>query len=510
MAKLVECVPNFSEGRRPEVIDAICNAITSVEGVVLLDKEMDKDHNRAVVTFVCHPSKAVDAAFEGYKKAAELIDMQTHQGEHPRMGACDVCPFIPISDMEIEEGIELANKLGKRVGEELQIPVYLYEDARTTPKRKNLAKVRQGEYEGIRDSIETDASRKPDYGPAKMNLKAGATAIGVRFPLVAFNVYLGTNNKTVADKIADAVRSLKGGYRFVKALGFDIKERNQVQISMNLVNYTKSPIFRVFETIKSEAERYGVAVTSSEIVGLVPNDAMLAVSDYYLRLENFSKEQVLEEKLKQAGGGTSAAEVQESFFDKVASSAPAPGGGSVAAAAGVLSAALAAMVCRLTVGKKAYKDVKEELSEVRDKADALRVDLEKLIEEDEAAFNRVMETFKMPKGTDEEAAARDKAVEEANKGAAEVPLRVMKKALEVLELARTVAAKGNQNSITDAGVAGLMGMSAVEGAGYNVRINLGSIADSDFVQKMKKEAETVTGEAKKIADDIRGMVESKL
>lgn len=275
MAKLVECVPNFSEGRRPEVLDAICAAITSVDGITLLDKEMDADHNRAVVTFVGHPNVVVDAAFLGYQKAAELIDMQTHTGEHPRMGACDVCPFIPLSDVTIEDAIELANKLGKRVGEELQIPVYLYEDARTKASRRNLAKVRQGEYEGIRDSIETDPARKPDYGPAKMNLKAGSTAIGVRFPLVAFNVYLDTNKKWIADKIADAVRSLKGGYRFVKALGFEIKERDQVQISMNLVEYTKTPIFRVVETIKSEAARYGVNVTSSEVIGLVPNDAML-------------------------------------------------------------------------------------------------------------------------------------------------------------------------------------------------------------------------------------------
>ena len=507
MAKLVECVPNFSEGRRPEVIDAICEAITSVEGVTLLDKEMDYDHNRAVVTFVAHPSNAVEAAFRGYQKAAELIDMTTHKGEHPRMGACDVCPFIPIQDMEIDEAIELAHKLGKRVGEELQIPVYLYEDAATTPKRRNLAKVRKGEYEGIRDTIETDPSRKPDYGPAKMNLKAGATAIGVRFPLVAFNVYLGTNNKTIADNIADAVRSLRGGYRYVKALGFEIKERNQVQISMNLVNYPKTPIFRVFETIKSEAARYGVPVTSSEIVGLVPNDALLAVSDFYLRLENFTKEQVLEEKLAAVGGSTA---VQETFYDEVASSSPAPGGGSVAAAAGALAAALASMVSRLTVSKKQYANVKAEMTEVRDKGDALRAELTTLIDTDKEAFNKVMEAFKLPKGTDEEATARDKAIEDANKEAALVPLKVMKKSLEVLKLARIVADKGNENSITDAGVAGLMGMAAVDGAGYNVRINLTSVNDTEFVNKLKLEVETITREAQQVAKAIRELVESKL
>ncbi|MEA2031661.1 MAG: glutamate formimidoyltransferase [candidate division Zixibacteria bacterium] len=507
MAKLVECVPNFSEGRRPEVIDAICNAITSIEGVTLLDKEMDYDHNRAVVTFVSHPSLAVDAAFEGYKKAAELIDMTTHSGEHPRMGACDVCPFIPIQDMEIDDAVELANQLGKRVGDELQIPVYLYEDAASTPKRRNLAKVRKGEYEGMSKAIGTDPARKPDYGPNKMNLKAGATAIGVRFPLVAYNVYLGTNNKDIADKVADAVRSLKGGYRYVKALGFEIKERNQVQISMNLVNYPKTPIFRVFETIKSEAARYGVAVTSSEIIGLVPNDAMLAVSDFYLRLENFSKAQVLEEKLSSAD---SSANVKETFYDEVASSSPAPGGGSVAASAGALAGALSAMVARLTVGKKQYKSVKEELSDVRDKADVLRSELETLITTDMEAFNKVMESFKLPKGTDEQAIERDKAIEEANKEAAQVPLTVMKKSLEVMKLAQIVAQKGNENSITDAGVAGLMGMAAVDGAGYNVRINLTSVNDKEFVTKLKGEVETVTKDAQTADKVIRDLVESKM
>ncbi len=502
MAKLIECVPNFSEGRRPEVLDAICEAITAEEGVVLLDKEMDSDHNRAVVTFVCHPNQAVEAAFRGYQKAAELIDMTTHHGEHPRMGACDVCPFIPISDVTIEDAIELANKLGKKVGEELQIPVFLYEDARTTPRRRNLAKVRQGEYEGMIKAIAEDPKRKPDYGPAKMNLKSGATAIGVRFPLVAYNVYLDTNKKWIADKIADAVRDIRGGYRFCKALGFEIKERDQVQISMNLVNYPKTPIFRVFETIKAEAARYGVNVTSSEMIGLVPSEAMLDVADYYLRLENFSKAQVLEHKLQEAGGGAAKG---DSFADEVASSSPAPGGGSVAAAAGALGAALASMVCRLSVGKKQYVKVKDELSEVRDRGDVLRAELTQLVVTDQEAFDKVMEAFKLPAGD-----ARDQAVEEANKGAAQVPLTVMKTSAEVLHLAKTVAAKGNENSITDAGVAGLMAMAAVTGAGYNVRINLTGINDGPFVEKMKKEAATITAEAEALAAEIRQLVEDKL
>lgn len=507
MPKLVECVPNFSEGRRPEVIKAICDAITSVDGVTLLDHEMDGDHNRAVVTFVSHPDDAVEAAFRGYQKAAELIDMTTHKGEHPRMGACDVCPFIPISEVTIEDAIELANKLGKRVGEELQIPVYLYEEARTKLSRRNLAKVRTGEYEGIRDVIETDATRKPDYGPSKMNLKAGATAIGVRFPLVAFNVYLDTNKKWIADKIADAIRSLKGGYRFVKALGFEIKERDQVQISMNLVNYTKTPIFRVFETIKSEAARYGVNVTSSEVIGLVPTEALVDVADFYLRLEKFSMDQVLEEKLKSAGGGQVKG---DNFYDEVASSSPAPGGGSVAASVGAVAASLAAMVCRLSIGKKQFADVKDELTAVRDKADLLSSELQVLIDTDKEAFNSVMEAFKLPKSTDEEIKARDAAVEVATQEAARVPLTVMKKSLEAIKLARIVAEKGNQNSITDAGVAGLVGMAGIEGAGYNVRINLQSLTDKPFVEQMSAEVKAILGEGGSVVSEIRKLVETEL
>ena len=513
MSKLIECVPNFSEGRRPEVIKAICDAITSVPGVTLLDHEMDADHNRAVVTFVCHPDQVVEAAFQGYAKAAELIDMTSHHGEHPRMGACDVCPFIPLSDVSIEDAIELANKLGKRVGEELQIPVYLYEDAATSTKRKNLANIRLGEYEGIRDSIEIDDSRFPDYGPRKMNLKSGSTAIGVRFPLVAFNVYLGTNNMEIADKIADAVRSLTGGYRFVKALGFDIKERNQVQVSMNLVNYTKTPIFRVFETIKAEAARYGVNVTSSEVIGLVPNDALVAVSDYYLRLEKFSKNQILEEKLKLADAGeneVACGEVQESFYDQVASSSPAPGGGSVSASLGSLAACLAAMVCRLTVGKKKYEGVKAELTEVRDKADALRKELEQLIDTDKDAFNSVMDAFKFPKSTDEQIAVRDAAIQAATKTATTVPLTVMKKSVEALEYALVVAEKGNENSISDAGVAGLAGVAAVEGASYNVRINLKNLSETSFVNATRDEMTRLRQRGEDLAARIKQVVESKL
>ncbi|MEW5923544.1 MAG: glutamate formimidoyltransferase [Candidatus Zixiibacteriota bacterium] len=508
MIRLVECVPNFSEGRRKEVLDQIINEITSVETVVLLDREMDGDHNRAVVTFVCQPEFAVEACFRGIKKASEVLDMTTHKGEHPRMGATDVCPFIPISDFTEAEAIELANQLGRRVGEELAIPVYLYESAATKPERVNLADVRKGEYEGIRDSIETDSNRKPDYGPAKMNLKAGATAIGVRFPLVAFNVYLDTNRVSIARKIANAVRFARGGYRFVKAMGFSIKERDQVQVSMNLVNYTKTPIFRVFETIKSEAARYGVRATSSEIVGLVPQRAMLDVADFYLQLENFSAAQVLEEKLRQMGG-TSQASTSD-FYNEVAAKTPTPGGGSVAAAAGTLGAALSSMVCRLTIGKKKYAEVEGELKEVLDKSEALREQLKEMIVKDGEAFDQVMAARKMPKDNEEEIARRDAAIFAATKIAARTPLETAGLALKVLELSKVVAEKGNVNSVSDAGVAALMARAAIEGAIYNVKINIGGFSDQAFVKEMTDKIGVLKKASDTLAEDVRKIVESKI
>jgi glutamate formiminotransferase/formiminotetrahydrofolate cyclodeaminase len=508
MIRLVECVPNFSEGRRKEVLDQIVNEITSVPSVVLLDREMDADHNRAVVTFVCPPENAVEACFRGIKKASEVIDMQTHKGEHPRMGATDVCPFIPISDFSEAEAIELAKQLGKRIGEELQIPVYLYESAATRPDRQNLADVRKGEYEGIRDEIEINPDRRPDFGPAKMNLKAGATAIGVRFPLVAFNAYLGTDKVSIARKVANGIRFAKGGYRFVKAMGFSIKERNQAQVSMNLVNYTQTPIFRVFETIKSEAARYGVNVMSSEIVGLVPQQALLDVAEFYLRLENFSANQVLEEKMRRSGVGGQTATAN--FYDEVASKSPTPGGGSVAASAGALAAALDSMVCRLTIGKKKYAEVENDLTTIRDKSETLRAELTEMIKKDGDAFDKVMAARKLPKDNEEEIKKREAEIIAATKGAALVPLDTARKALAVLELTKEVAQKGNVNSISDAGVAALMAKAALEGAIYNVKINIGSLAEEDFVGKLRGEVRRLQEESTLLADEIKKIVESKL
>ncbi|MFH2036073.1 MAG: glutamate formimidoyltransferase [Candidatus Zixiibacteriota bacterium] len=508
MLRLVECVPNFSEGRRPEVIKAITDEICTVETVALLDYEMDPDHNRAVVTFVCAPENAVEACFRGIKKASELIDMQTHSGEHPRMGATDVCPFIPISDFTETEAIELAKELGKRVGEELQIPVFLYEAARTRPERENLAVVRKGEYEGLIKAIEEDPDRKPDFGPAKMNLKSGATAIGVRFPLVAYNVYLDTNRASIAKKIANTVRFVKGGYRYCKAMGFSITERNCTQVSMNLVKYTETPIFRVFETIKNEAARYGVNILSSEIVGLLPQQALFDVAEYYLQLEGFSSAQVLEEKLRRAGGSGGGA--TSDFYNEVAAKSPTPGGGSVAASAGALGSALNSMVCRLTIGKKKYVSVQEELETVLEKSEILRGELKEMIVEDGEAFDKVITARRMAKDTDAEKEKRAKAIFEATKIAARTPLKTAELSLKVMELSKTVADKGNANSVSDAGVAALMAKAALEGALYNVKINISGFEDTDFVKEMTEKTVNLQKKSDKLADEIRGIVESKI
>lgn len=508
MAKLVECVPNFSEGRRPEVIDAIISDIKSVPGVMLLDREMDKDHNRAVITFVGAPDEVKEAAFKAIQKAAQLIDMEKHRGEHPRMGATDVVPFIPISGVTMDDCVKLARELGEDVGSKLDIPVYLYEAAASRPDRENLADVRKGEYEGLKLEIETNPERKPDFGPPRMHPRAGATAIGARMPLIAFNVYLGTKDVRVAKKIAKAIRFGGGGLRYVKALGFEIKERGIVQISMNLVNYLGTPIFRVFEMIKSEAQRYGVPIVSSEIVGLTPMNAMVNVADFYLRLENFKKGQVLENKLMNIAQEQKVGLMD--FVEEVASKKPVPGGGSVAATSGSLSAALLSMVCGLTIGKRKYQEVEEELKEVLKKTERIKGELKELVIKDAESYRGVMDARKLTRHTEIEEKRRDQAIQEATKLAASVPLKVMEKSLEILNLSRIVAEKGNLNAVSDAGVAGLMAKAAILGAGYNVKINLGSIEDMNFVEQAKKALEAIEREAESLSQEVKKTVEERL
>jgi glutamate formiminotransferase len=303
MRRIVECIPNFSEGRRSEVIDQIVAAITSITGVTLLDREADPNHNRSVVTFVASPDGVVDAAIAGARKAAELIDLNKHTGEHPRMGSTDVIPFVPIAGVTMDDCVQLARQCGERMWKELEIPVYLYEKAATRPERENLATVRKGQFEGIRAEIDSDETRRPDFGEQRVHSTAGITAVGARPPLIAYNVNLGTSDVEIANKIARAVRHQTGGLRYVKALGFELKDRGIVQVSMNMVNYEGTPLFRAFEMIKSEAARYGVPVVGSEIVGLVPQRALNAVADYYLQLENFSEAQILEHRLESTAEG---------------------------------------------------------------------------------------------------------------------------------------------------------------------------------------------------------------
>jgi glutamate formiminotransferase len=301
--KLVECVPNFSEGRRPEVLDAIVDSMIAVEGVRLLDKEMDADHNRAVVTIIGEPDAVLEGAFRGIAKASELIDLTKHKGEHPRMGAADVVPFVPVKGVTMDECVELARRLGERVGEELEIPVFYYEAACTRPERENLAKVRKGQFEALCDEIGTNPAREPDCGPCRIHPTAGAIAIGARPFLVAYNINLGTGDLSVAKSIAKSIRHSSGGLRYVKAMGFEIKDRGIVQVSINMVNFRGTPLFRVFEMVRSEAERYGVPVVGSEVVGLVPADALVDCAEFYLRLESFKRDQVLENRLSETEGG---------------------------------------------------------------------------------------------------------------------------------------------------------------------------------------------------------------
>ncbi len=471
-AKLVECIPNFSEGRRPEVVDAIVSAIQSVEGVRLLDRSSDSDHNRSVITFVGTPDVVVEAAFAGIREAAQHINLDAHQGAHPRIGATDVVPFVPLSGVTLEDCVLLARQLGKRVGEELGIPVYLYEAAATRPDRTNLENIRRGEYEALKDAITTDPNRAPDYGPARLG-SAGATVIGARAPLIAFNVYLTTDDVSIAKKIAAAVRHSSGGFHHVKGLGLLVDGR--AQVSMNLTDYTRTPIARVVETIRREAQRYGVAVHHSELVGLIPQAALVDAARWYLQLDQFTPDQVLETRLFAAAPPASVE--PDTFLDQLAAGTATPGGGSAAAYAGAMAAALVSMVARLTVGKKKYADVEAQMYEILQQADDHRRSLEAAVVGDAQAFNAVMDAYKLPKETETQQAARAEAVERATHGAAAVPLAVIRQVVQVLELLAAVAERGNTNAVTDAASGAAMARAALTAAALNVRANARSASD---------------------------------
>jgi glutamate formiminotransferase/formiminotetrahydrofolate cyclodeaminase len=488
MRKIVQCVPNFSEGRRKHVVEAIVAEIASVRETLVLDVEMDADHNRCVVTFIGTPLSVEEAALKAVGKAAELIDLRHHKGEHPRMGATDVVPFVPISGVTMAECVEIARRVGEKIAGQYHIPVYLYESAAARPDREDLAQVRKGEFEGLSVEIGNNPDRRPDFGEPRIHPTAGATAVGARMPLVAFNVNLGTDDIAIAKKIARAVRGRSGGLRYAKALGFEIKERGIAQVSMNLVNYEKTPIHRAFELVRLEAARYGVNVIGSEIVGLVPLQALVDAAGYFLRLENFTAAQILETRLqeKMAQAQAAASGGWPSFVDSVYESTPTPGGGSVAALAGSLAAALAGMVSQLTLASKKYRNVAEEMEKVRADARKVMDALKAKVTEDSQAFDRVIKAMKMPRLNEAEKAARHQAMQEAFKQAAEVPLSVLEECRDVVPLIDAVAKRGNQSSLSDAGVASLMCMACAEGAALNVLINLSSIEDAEFRTSRKE------------------------
>jgi glutamate formiminotransferase/formiminotetrahydrofolate cyclodeaminase len=508
MAKIVECIPNFSEGKRKEVVDAIANCVVETAGVKLLDVQMDADHNRCVITFAGEPQAAADAAFKMCKTASQLIDMNHQKGEHPRLGASDVIPFVPISDVTTEEAVELAIKLGERIWNELKIPVYLYEDAARIPARQDLSYIRQGEYEAIRDEMGIKPERDPDIGEPKMHPTAGAVVVGARFPLVAFNVNLGTKNVQIAKDIAKLIRFRSGGFKFCKALGFEIKERGYVQVSMNMTNYTKTSLRLVYEAIKTEAMRLGVLPIGAEIVGMVPLDAILDVSKSYLNLWEFKKSQILETRL----GTSDESQVSwhpKPFIKEVASKSPAPGGGSVSASCGSLAAGLAAMVAKLSQSKR-FAEVKEEMEQVAATGDKLVEDLMVLIQEDSDAFNEFLACKKLPSGTPETDEYKEKRMQEATLKAIMVPLKTMEISAQALDLIEAVAQKGNQNSLSDAGVASLCVRTAVCGAHLNVLINLPGLADRSKAAEISAKANEILVKATERAEKAYNDIKTKL
>lgn len=468
---LVECVPNFSEGRDPLVIAAIRDAISATPGAHVLDVSSDASHNRTVITFVASLDAAVPAAFAAMLVARDRIDLTQHVGAHPRMGATDVVPFIPLDGATMDDCIALARDLGARVAQKLSIPVYLYERAATRADRENLADVRRGEFEGLRDDIKVNAARQPDFGTAAVHPTAGATAIGARPFLVAYNVYLGdAKNLGVAKEVAKALRGSSGGLRYVKGLGLEVD--GQAQVSMNLVDTEKTPLHRVFEMVRSEAAAYGVVPTWSEIVGLVPERVLLEAGARHVQLRGFSKDMLLETKVRETRSG---GEALEAFVARVASAAPTPGGGSVAAHAGALAAALAQMVAGLTIGKKKYASVETTMKDLSLRASTLRRELSLLVQRDADAYERVRTAHAMPREPESALAARVAAIRAALLFAAEIPLESARAATHVAELAANAAELGNSNAVSDATVAALLAETACKGAVLNVRINVAAV-----------------------------------
>jgi len=554
--KLVECVPNFSEGRDLEKIKVITKEIESVPQVTLLDIDPGESTNRTVVTFIGTPEGVKEAAFQSIKKAAEVLDMSKHQGAHSRIGATDVCPFVPVSGVTMEDCIQIAHDVAKRVAEELGIPVYLYEEAAQKPERKNLANIRVGEYEGLAERLK-DPEWAPDYGKPVFNPKTGATNIGAREFLIAYNINLNTRDRSLARNIAFNLREkgrakrdkegkiirdengksikIPGKFKAVKAVGWFIEDYNIAQISINFTNYKISPPHLVFDEAIKEAEAIGLRVTGSELVGLIPKEAMLMAGRHYLKKQGKSpgvpEEELIDIAVKSLGLEDVSPfdpkkkiieyqfqEVEDPLIDKnlrqfaneLSMDSPAPGGGSTAALCGALSASLTSMVSNLTVGKKEYENIRGKAVELAMAAQDLKDEFLRAVDLDTVAFNKVMDTFRMKKKTEEQKKERDAAMQEATKEATLVPLGVLEKSIKALELAKDVAIHGNKNSISDAGVAGLTAQTAAEGAYYNVIINLPDIQDEKFTSEIKAKSEALKSEAIKISDKIRKIVEEEL
>ena len=485
MSTLVECVPNFSEGRDKAKVDAIVDAM-KVDGVYLLDREMDADHNRSVITLVGEREPIQEAAIRGVGKAAELIDLNQHQGAHPRMGAADVVPFIPIEGVTLEDCVTMARHVGEQIWKRYQIPVYLYEAAATTPERQNLENIRRGQFEGIRAEIAGNPARKPDFGEARVHPTAGATVVGARKFLIAYNIFLNTPDLDIAKKVAKAVRFSSGGLRFVKGAGFLV--RGQAQVSMNLTDFEQTPIHRVFELVKKEAARYGVAPLSSEIVGLIPKRALESAAEWFLQIENFDSSLILENRLASVMGGKMAigglrAGV-EPFVEQLAAPTATPGGGSAAAASAAMAAGLATMAATMSRGKKAYLQYERELSEAIARLSELREALKSAIDADAESYNAVMKAYKQAK----DSAGKDGIVEDALKQATNVPLGVAERAREVEGIIETLKPITNPNVKSDLTTASALARAAIEGALANVEINLDSLKDQAFAADTRKRA----------------------
>ncbi|HVB57765.1 MAG TPA: glutamate formimidoyltransferase [Candidatus Acidoferrales bacterium] len=507
MKRLIECVPNFSEGRDAAKIDAIVSAMREVSGVLLLDRESDADHNRSVITLAGEPEAVAEAALRGVGKAAELIDLTRHAGAHPRIGATDVVPFIPIEGITIDDCVALAKTVGREIWQRYHIPVYFYEAAAQRPERANLENIRKGQFEGLREDVLRDPERAPDVGGPGLHSTAGATVIGARKFLIAYNINLNGPHLEVAKRIAKDIRFSNGGLRYVKAMGVDVRSRNLAQVSINLTDFERTPIHRVFEMVKREAERYGVSIAGSEIVGLIPKRAIELTADFYLQLENFSAAQVLENRMEAAlSGGSDIPQdpgrltaLVQPFLDAVAQPTAAPGGGSVAALAGALGASLGQMVAMLSSRKNSQAAYAEALRKAATEFQAASRALTVAIDRDAESFESVMTAYKLPRQTPSDRRRREEAVQQALQGAVEAPLAVGREAAELFDQLGQLEAVASPSMLSDIRVGRLMAAAAVRGALENVAINLASISDAAFAGRVQAESRSL---ASRVAENL--------